>query len=168
MVRHSPFGPRAALVVGLALVFATGAARRADAAPETIIEAPPDAEAAIRRALKLLPRRPQQVEVVGEGRVEPESRERFGRSEAFFSKGSPVVYVTSHSPVLHAAQQGSSVHVHALAAIIWHEMAHIEGADEAEAQKREEKLWTRFVRDDLVDRTTALRYLKALSERHRP
>jgi hypothetical protein len=43
-------------------------------------------------------------------------------------------------------------HVHALAAIIWHEMAHIAGADEAEAQDHEEKLWTRFVRDKLVDR----------------
>jgi hypothetical protein len=44
----------------------------------------------------------------------------------------------------------------------------MEGADEAQAQKREEALWTRFVRDQLVDRTTALRYLKALTGRHQP
>jgi hypothetical protein len=116
--------------------------------------------------LKLLPRRPHQVSVVGPERVGADSRERFWRSEAFFSKDSRIVYVTGHSPVLQAAQQGSSLHVHALAAIIWHEMAHIEGADEPEAQEREEKLWTRFVRDDLVDRTTGLRYLTALSRRH--
>jgi hypothetical protein len=155
--------------VTLAVVAAlAGAPDTVQAARRTIIEAPADAIPAIERALRLLPRRPYQVSVVGEERVGQESRAAFRRSEAFFAKGSPVIYVTSHSPVLKAAQEGSSVHVHALAAIIWHEMAHIEGADEAQAQKREEALWTRYVRDDLVDRTTALRYLKALSERHRP
>jgi hypothetical protein len=146
----------------------TAGARPAYGAPATTIDAPAAAGAAIQRALKLLPRRPVQVSVVGEERVAAESRERFRRSEAFFSRGSAVVYVTTHSPVLEAAQQGSAIHVHALAAIIWHEMAHMEGADEAQAQKREEALWTRFVRDQLVDRTTALRYLKALTGRHQP
>jgi hypothetical protein len=130
------------------------------------IDAPAESEAAIRRALGLLPRRPVEVAVVTADRVEPHSRERFWRSEAFFSKGSPVVYLTSHSPVLKAAQEGSSIHVHVLAAIIWHEMAHLEGADEPEAQRREAAMWTRFVRDGLVDRVTALRYLKRLADRH--
>lgn len=156
------------LWAGVVLGLATGGkpAGAAAAPQSSLIEAPADSEPAIRRALSLLPRRPQQVSVIEADRVGPESRERFLKAEAFFSKGSLVVYLTRHSPVLQAAQGGSSVHVHALAAIIWHEMAHIEGADEPQAQKREESLWTRFVRDDVVDRVTALRYLKALNDRH--
>jgi hypothetical protein len=164
MVRHS----RAfalALVIGVGLM-SSALTQPARAATASVVEAPLAAQAAIRRALKLLPRRPVQVSVVGPERVGADSRERFARSEAFFSQGSPIVYVTSHSPVLQAAQQGSAVHVHVLAAIIWHEMAHIEGADEPAAQKQEETLWTRFIRDDRIERVDALRYLKAMSERH--
>lgn len=53
-----------------------------------------------------------------------------------------------------------------LASIIWHEMAHLDGADEREAQRREENLWTRFLLDGRVDRMTALRYLALFSRRH--
>jgi hypothetical protein len=38
-------------------------------------------------------------------------------------------------------------------------------ADEHGARKREESLWTSFVRDQRVDQLTALRYLSALSKR---
>jgi hypothetical protein len=153
----------AALVLSLGAVF--GPAAAAEAA-RTAITAPAESEPAIRRALSLLPRRPAEVIVVTADEVDPEARERFLKAEAFFSKGRPTVYITRHSPVLEAAQQGSSIHVHVLAAIIWHEMAHMEGADEAEAQRREEAMWKRFVRDGLVDQVTALRYLKLLSGRH--
>jgi hypothetical protein len=52
-----------------------------------------------------------------------------------------------------------------LAAIIWHEMAHVEGADEQDAQKREQELWTSFIRDERVDRLVGLRYLEARQKR---
>jgi hypothetical protein len=137
------------------------------ASPCTVIAAPAESEHAIRRALGLLPRRPSQVWVLGEESIALPDREKFRRSEAFVTRASPVVYVTRHSPVLRAAQQGSSVHVHALAAILWHEMAHLDGADEAEARRREASLWTTFVRDDRVDRAAGLRYLKAMRDRRR-
>jgi hypothetical protein len=152
-----------ALVLALGAVFGPVAAAEA---ARTAITAPAESEPAIRRALSLLPRRPAEVSVVTADLVDPEARERFLKAEAFFSKGRPTVYITEHSPVLQAAQQGSSIHVHVLAAIIWHEMAHMEGADEAEAQRREESMWMRFVRDGLVDHVTALRYLKLLVGRH--
>lgn len=44
-------------------------------------------------------------------------------------------------------------------------MAHLDGADEAEARRREEALWTRFMLDNVVDRDLALRYLGALKHR---
>ena len=153
----------AALVLGLGAALAPAAAAEA---ARTVITAPGESEPAIRRALSLLPRRPQEVSVVDAEQVDPEARERFLKAEAFFSKGRPTVYLTRHSPVLRAAEEGSSIHVHVLAAIIWHEMAHMEGADEPEAQRREESMWKRFVRDGLVDNVTALRYLKLLADRH--
>jgi hypothetical protein len=52
-----------------------------------------------------------------------------------------------------------------LAAIIWHELAHIDGADEKQAQRQEESLWKRFLLDERVDRVTALRYLAAMNNR---
>jgi hypothetical protein len=55
--------------------------------------------------------------------------------------------------------------VHALAAAIWHELAHVDGADERGARDREQMLWTTFVRDQRVDQMTALRYLSAISTR---
>jgi hypothetical protein len=52
-----------------------------------------------------------------------------------------------------------------LASIIWHEMAHVDGAGERAARRAEEQLWTRFVRDGIFDPVTALRYLRALANR---
>jgi hypothetical protein len=151
------------LVLGVGA--ALGPAVEAEAA-RTVITGSAESEPAIRRALSLLPRRPAEVSVVDADQVDPEARERFLRAEAFFSKGRPTVYLTRHSPVLRAAQEGSSIHVHVLAAIIWHEMAHMEGADELEAQRREESMWRRFVRDGVVDQVAALRFLKRMVDRH--
>jgi hypothetical protein len=52
-------------------------------------------------------------------------------------------------------------------AIIWHEMAHLGGADEREAQRKEEGPWKRFVVEKRVDQVTALRYLKLMNDRRR-
>lgn len=134
--------------------------------PPTVILAPPESEPAIRRALSLLPRRPPRIQVAAPRDVQPASRDRFLRSEAFVSRDVPTVYLTEHSPVLRAAREGSATHVHVLAAIIWHEMAHLEGADEPSAQEREASLWRSFVRDARVDAVGGLRYLKRLVERH--
>jgi hypothetical protein len=156
----------ACLIAGVVAVSAL--ASDAWACRQTVIDAPRDAVPVIQQALRLLPRCPPRVTVVEEHQVRTEFRVRFRRAEAFVSKGEPVVYVTSHSPILRAAADGSSAHVYALATILWHEMAHLDGADEAEAQHREEVLWTRFLLDDHVDRTAGLRYLSRLARRRRP
>jgi hypothetical protein len=98
--------------------------------------------------------------------VKPEVRETLLKVDAFISKGQPVVYLSPHSEVLKDAWQGSRIHTYMLAAIIWHEMAHLDGADEREAQRKEEGLWKRFVVERRVDPVTALRYLKAMDNRH--
>ena len=120
---------------------------------------------ALVEALRLLPRLPARVAVLDAAEARPQVRERLLRLDAFVLEGSAVVYVVKQSALLRGAMGGSSFHTHALAAVIWHEMAHVDGADEREARAREEALWTRYVRDQRVDEVKALRYLAALKRR---
>lgn len=76
-----------------------------------------------------------------------------------------MVDVVKQSAIFRGTVQGSAFHTHPLAAVLWHEMAHVDSADEREARRREEALWTRLVRDEQVDGTVALGYLRALVSR---
>ena len=119
----------------------------------------------IERVLTLLPKRPAQVVVVDANRAPADIRATLLRMDACITEGGRVVYLMSHSEALQGALKGWSLHEYILASIIWHEMAHIDGADEMEAQRREEALWTRYVMDQRVDPGDGLRYLSALSSR---
>jgi len=120
----------------------------------------------IQRVLTLLPRPPSQVVIVDVGLAADDVREALRMVDAFIVKGRRVVYLTSHNEILQGTVSGWPMYEHMLAAIIWHEMAHIDGADEEGAQRKEEGLWRRFVADGRVDRVTALRYLKLMADRH--
>jgi hypothetical protein len=52
-----------------------------------------------------------------------------------------------------------------LAVVIWHEMAHADGGDEAEARDREEELWRQYLRTGRVDGGVGLTYLAELRRR---
>ena len=158
---------RLGALVMAALTGSAGAVS-AEHRPATRIVAPVKHQHAIRAALRLLPRRPAEVRVVDASAIEPASLALFLRSEAFVSRGSAALFLTAHSPVLKAASEGSPNHVHVLAAILWHEMAHLEGADERVAQRKEASLWRSFVRDARVEPVSALRYLKRMEDRHPP
>jgi hypothetical protein len=128
----------------------------------------PDAEAerrALVEALRLLPRLPARVAVIDATEARPEVQPTLLRLDAFVVKHSTVVYVVRQSRLLAAAVQGSSFHVHALAAVLWHEMAHADGADELEARKREVALWTTFMRDQQIDAVLSQDYLVQLLRR---
>jgi hypothetical protein len=120
---------------------------------------------AVRRAVALLPERPAQVLVLDVNDAKPQDREYLSKLQAFVIRGDAVIYLTKHGEVLREALKGSPFHDHILATVIWHEMAHVAGADEREARRREEALWTRFMLDNTVDRDAALHYLRALRER---
>jgi hypothetical protein len=119
----------------------------------------------VARAIRLLPKSPLQVAVIDADEARPEVRDRLLRLDAFTVPGSKIVYLVKQSAVLQGAAAGSKLYEHMLASIIWHEMAHGEGAGERAAQRAEEQLWTRFVRDGIFDQVTALRYLQALTNR---
>jgi hypothetical protein len=129
--------------------------------------APPDPtyEPAIRRALALLPKQPSTIAIVDANDAKPDTRRTLVTLDAFIVRGSKVVYLVKQSVVLQMAAKGNPIMDYMLASIIWHEMAHADGAGEREAQRREEQLWTQFVRDQRMDQVVALRYLAALQKR---
>lgn len=120
-------------------------------------------DAAIARALKLLPRQPERVTLV-------DAHARAGllferHVEAFVTHGERVVYLVRQGTTLQNASKGAGIFDYALATVIWHEMAHIDGADEAEAQRDEEQLWMQFVLAGRVDSVRGMRYHALLKKR---
>jgi len=173
MSPHCRFRREPSVLVAATLLVWVGARGSLDAGPERVAASGQEATAvasesaaAIAEALKLLPRRPGQVALIDPAAATPKGREILAKADAFITKGGRVVYVNLDSEVLKGARRGSPIHLCMLAAIIWHEMAHIAGADEAQAQRREEGLWKGFLLEGRVDRVTALRYLKLMSDRH--
>jgi hypothetical protein len=160
-----------ALGIGLMLVATDAQAGKVAGTPDwnTLIVADgPDAPSerqALAAAVRLLPRSPARIAVIDANDARPEVRDKLLSLDTFITHGSPVVYVLRHSPLLRGARAASPFHTLALAAALWHELAHIDGADEREARKREEALWTSFLRDQRIDQATGLRYLTALSKR---
>jgi hypothetical protein len=139
--------------------------------PQRIIQCEGSGAAVERRALtsalRLLSRLPDRVACLDATEASPETQAALLGLDAFVVPGNPVIYVVRQSPLLRAAAGAgpSSVYVHALAAVLWHEMAHLDGAGEAEARRREQELWRTFVRDQRVDSVSGLAYLSALEKR---
>jgi hypothetical protein len=119
---------------------------------------------AIARALRLLARQPEKVvlverpEATGPHKGKP-------NVEAFVHEGCRIVYLVRQGATLQGALKGAGVFDYALAAIIWHEMAHLDGADESAARRAEEQLWKEFVLARRVDGGVGIRYLTLLRNR---
>ena len=121
-------------------------------------------EEAIGRAVRLLPRRPDLVVLIER---DHQSRPGTGKApvEAFVIEGERVVYVVRNGVSLEAALKGPGIYDYMLATVIWREMAHIDGADEAAAQEAEEQLWMEFIVTQRVDGTRGMQYLALLRKR---
>jgi hypothetical protein len=119
---------------------------------------------AVTRALRLLPRQPDEIVVV-ERDEGSHVRSAEPHVEAFVNHGSRVVNLVRQGVTLQGTLKGPGIFDYALAAVIWHEMAHIDGADEAAAQEAEEQLWMEFVVAQRVDRARGMRYLALLKKR---
>jgi hypothetical protein len=124
-----------------------------------------DEREALVRALRLLPALPARVAVLDAEQARPDVKPTLLRLDAFVVRGRSEVYVVRQSALLRCAMRRAPLCTHALAAVIWHEMAHVAGADEREARRREEAQWTAFIRDQQVDAVAALRFLNALATR---
>ena len=66
-------------------------------------------------------------------------------------KDGRTIYLIRDSAIIHEAERSGGPYLFILAAVIWHEMAHTDGLDEAQARRREEELWRGFVSTRVVD-----------------
>jgi len=120
---------------------------------------------AIARALRLLPRQPERIVLVERADVSNPHQGQ-PKVEAYVHRGGKLIYLIRQGPTLKAALKRPDIFDYALAAIIWHEMAHIDGADELAAQRAEEQLWKEFILANRVDRARGMKYLALLNKRH--
>jgi hypothetical protein len=118
----------------------------------------------LQAALEALPRRPERIVMVDDAAA-PGAAHRARDLDGFVPIGSRVVHLRRESPTLRGAEYEGGAYLLALAAVIWHEMAHAEGLDERAARHREEALWEGFVRAGRVDSGAGLTYLEALRRR---
>jgi hypothetical protein len=119
----------------------------------------------IQAALEALPRRPTSIVIVDDA-VAPRAAYNARELDGFVPVGSRVIHRRRQSPTLRAAEYEGGPYVLVLATVLWHEMAHAEGADEASARRREEELWDSFMRAGRVESGAALRYKADLRQRH--
>ena len=153
-----------ATVLTGAPIFSTGAAQadlQSPARPSCR-----ECDRVVDRVVPLLPERPDAVVVVDRDRSSPALRQVIEDFEAFSTEGQRTVYLLRQGPLFQRALQGASVWDYALACVVQHEMAHIAGADELGAQRREEELLTQFIVSRKVDATWGLSYLQRLRRRH--
>ena len=119
----------------------------------------------IGRVLKLLPRKPERVVVIDASRSSPALQRGIDHAEGFVTTGVNTVYLKKQGSTFQHALRGPDIWDYVLAIIIWHEMAHIEGASEPEAQREEELLWQQFILERRVDSRRGLAYLELLRKR---
>ena len=116
---------------------------------------------AIARALRLLPRQPHKVVIVERA----DASSPTPRTEAYTYRGGRVVFLIRQGVTLQHALKNRPIFDCALAAIVWHEMAHLDGADEPAAELAEEKLWEEFIVWRRVESGIGMRYLALLKKR---
>ena len=135
---------------------------------DLVIEPMPESaeiRAALIAAVGMLPKAPMRIAVMDVAAARSGVREHLLTLDAFIVEGNAVIYVVQQSELLRRARTGARVYCAMLASVLWHEMAHLAGSDERAARRAEEDLWTRMVRDGVVDTQIGLRYLKELKRR---
>ena len=119
----------------------------------------------VSRVIPLLPARPPRIVVLDIERAPGVLRQRLEHVEAFVIAGESTVYIKRQGLIFSHALRGPGVWDYVLAITIWHEMAHLAGADEKEAQQREEALWMQFITARRIDYGRGLVYLQQLKKR---
>jgi len=125
----------------------------------------PGCDRVVSRVLQLLPRKPREVVVIDLNDQPRAIREQDAGVEGFVRDGDGRIYLTKQGSNFQQALSRVGIWDYALAITVWHEMAHLDGADEVEAQRREEQLWTEFVVSGKVDASRGLAYLRLLKDR---
>ena len=125
----------------------------------------PDCDRVVSRVLELLPRKPREVVVIDLNDQPRAIRQQFDGVEGFVRDGDGRIFLTKQGSNFQNALNRVGIWDYALAITVWHEMAHLAGADEREAQRQEEQLWREFVVSGKVDASRGLAYLRLLRNR---
>jgi hypothetical protein len=119
----------------------------------------------LRAALEALPSRPDRIVMVGGQAIPPAFARQMQDLDGFVPVGSRVIYLRRNGATLREAELSGGPYLLMLAVVIWHEMAHADGCDEAQARRREEELWGQYLRAGRVDAGVGLTYLAELRRR---
>jgi hypothetical protein len=125
----------------------------------------PQCDEVVRRAVALLPAPPSLVIVLDVNEQPRALQQKLENVDAFVVPGERTIYLTKQGSAFRHALERGGIRDFMLAATIWHEMAHLEGADEQEARQLEERLWRQFITARQVESTHGLAYLARLRER---
>ena len=126
---------------------------------------PNEYDLTVARVIRLLPRPPEKVVVIDADISGQSLHDKLQHVEGFVIRGERVVHLVRQSDTLQRAVKGPGIFDYALAITIWHEMAHLDGADEPAAQLVEEELWEEFIVWRRVESGIGMRYLALLQKR---
>ena len=117
-----------------------------------------------KQVLDLLPTRPRRIEVLDVDSLSDAARQKVRGLDAFVLAGHATVVVIRQGATLRQAEFGDGVDRLALAALVWHELAHANGLNEHAAIEQEEALWRRFISTGLVEAGMGRSYVARLRE----
>ena len=132
-----------------------------NAAAQTGAVAKPAADATIlvNRALALLGETQRAVVIYDPHHYDTTRRAKLERFEAFVFAERREIYLNRRGRVLEEALRGSPEGVYLVAALIAHEVAHLEGADERSALQAEGRCVFRFMKEGRISVDVALSHL---------
>jgi hypothetical protein len=117
-----------------------------------------------KRVLDVLPVRPTTIQVLDLDTLSIPTRQKLGGLDGFVLSGHATIVVIRQGATLRQAEFGDAVDRLMLASLVWHEMAHLSGADERTAFAQEETLWHRFIATGGVPTEVGLGYIARLRE----
>ena len=140
------WGVTAAMFSVLVALPSAGWRSSRQSAHEQAIESPSHPDPAVRRALTLLSAPVAvPIEVIDTSRLSALLRRAIGRACTFIRVGDPRIYVSASCPTYLGADE-SRFEAMKLAALLRHEQAHLEGADESRARLIEARVFRELLR----------------------
>src|SRR5262245_4698338 len=114
--------------------------------------------------LEVLPARPERIEILDLASLSDTARRKVDGRDAFVLAGHRTIVVVRQGATLRQAEFGDGFDRLVLASLVWHELAHVNGADERAALEAEQTLWHRVIRLGLVSRGDGMAYIQRLRE----
>jgi len=116
----------------------------------------------VSQALALLGHADQPVVIFDPAQYDAAHRAKLEQFEAFVFKARGVIYLNGHGKVSAEAIAGRPHGVYVLAAILAHEMAHIQGLDERGALEAERRCVFQFMKEGRIPVDVALAHFSAM------